>query len=154
MIIKNKLNLATSLFATADRAPGRTNFRTRQRGFTLIELLIVISIILILIGIAAGNYQRSLLRSKEAVLKEDLMEMRKAIDNYTMDKQAAPQSLDDLVPNYLHLMPKDPITDQKDWVPQTDSVVLTPDQTTTGITDVHSASEKVSPFEGTAYNTW
>jgi general secretion pathway protein G len=154
MKLKNKLNLATSFFAIADREPGRSNFRPRQRGFTLIELLIVISIILILIGIAAGNYQRSLLRSKEAVLKEDLMEMRKAIDNYTMDKQAAPQSLDDLVPNYLHIMPKDPITDQKDWVPQTDSVVLTPDQTTTGITDVHSASEKVSPFEGTAYNTW
>ena len=154
MKTKNKFNRATSLFATADSTPGHTDSRARQRGFTLIELLIVISIILILIGIAAGNYQRSLLRSKEAVLKEDLMEMRKAIDNYTMDKQAAPQSLDDLVPNYLHVMPKDPITDQKDWVPQTDSVVLTPDQTTTGITDVHSASEKVSPFEGTAYNTW
>lgn len=154
MKTKNKLKLAISLFATADSAPSHTDSRTRQRGFTLIELLIVISIILILIGIAAGNYQRSLLRSKEAVLKEDLMEMRKAIDNYTMDKQAAPQSLDDLVPNYLHVMPKDPITDQKDWVPQTDSVVLTPDQTTTGITDVHSASEKLSPFEGTAYNTW
>jgi general secretion pathway protein G len=154
MKTKTKLNLASSLFAIADPAPGPINSRTRQRGFTLIELLIVISIILILIGIAAGNYQRSLLRSKEAVLKEDLLEMRKAIDNYTMDKQAAPQSLDDLVPNYLHVMPKDPITDQKDWVPQSDSVVLTPDQTTTGITDVHSASEKVSPFEGTAYNTW
>src|SRR5579863_8308064 len=154
MKTKNKLNLASSLFAIADPAPAHINSRTRQRGFTLIELLIVISIILILIGIAAGNYQRSLLRSKEAVLKEDLLEMRKAIDNYTMDKQAAPQSLDDLVPNYLHVMPKDPVTDQKDWVPQTDSVVLTPDQTTTGITDVHSASDKVSPFEGTAYNTW
>lgn len=154
MKTKIKLSLATSLFAIPGRAPHHSGPRARQRGFTLIELLIVISIILILIGIAAGNYQRSLLRSKEAVLKEDLMEMRKAIDNYTMDKQAAPQSLDDLVPNYLHVMPKDPVTDQKDWVPQTDSVVLTPDQTTTGITDVHSASDKVSPFEGTAYNTW
>lgn len=154
MKTNNKFSLTTSLFAISGRAPHHPGSRARQRGFTLIELLIVISIILILIGIAAGNYQRSLLRSKEAVLKEDLMEMRKAIDNYTMDKQAAPQSLDDLVPNYLHVMPKDPITDQKDWVPQTDSVVLTPDQTTTGITDVHSASDKVSPFEGTAYNTW
>jgi general secretion pathway protein G len=154
MKTKNNLDLVASLFATAGRPPAPGNSRSRQRGFTLIELLIVISIILILVGIAAGNYQRSLMRSKEAVLKDDLMEMRKAIDNYTMDKQAAPQSLDDLVPNYLHVMPKDPITDQKDWVPQTDSVVLTPDQTTTGITDVHSASDKVSPFEGTAYNTW
>lgn len=154
MKTRNKRNRTTSAFANAGRGRACSNSRRRQRGFTLIELLIVISIILILVGIAAGNYQRSLLRSKEAVLKEDLMEMRKAIDNYTMDKQAAPQSLDDLVPNYLHVMPKDPITDQKDWVPQSDSVVLTPDQTTTGITDVHSASEKVSPFEGTAYNTW
>lgn len=154
MKIKDNLNLPLSLLTIAGHAPARAKDRASQRGFTLIELLIVISIILILIGIAAGNYQRSLLRSKEAVLKEDLLEMRKAIDNYTMDKQAAPQSLDDLVPNYLHIMPKDPITDQKDWVPQTDSVVLTPDQTSTGISDVHSASEKVSPFEGTAYNTW
>lgn len=127
---------------------------SRQRGFTLIELLIVISIILILIGIAAGNYRRAIVRAHETVLKQDLMEMRKAIDNYTLDKQAAPQSLDDLVPQYLHAMPKDPITDATDWVPQVDSIVLTPDQPTTGIVDVHSASDKESPFEHTVYNTW
>src|SRR5579859_6120882 len=149
MKTKNNLSLATSLFPIAGRAPARTASRPRQRGFTLIELLIVISIILILIGIAAGNYQRSLLRSKEAVLKEDLQEMRKAIDNYTMDKQAAPQSLDDLVPEYLHTIPVDPISNAKDWVPVVDSVVLTPDQASSGITDVHSGSDKVSPFENT-----
>jgi general secretion pathway protein G len=124
------------------------------RGFTLIELMIVITIILILVGIAAGNYSRSVLRSKETVLKQDLQEMRKAIDNYTVDKQAAPQSLDDLVPQYLHVLPADPITNNKDWVPVVDSVVLTPDQASSGITDVHSASDKVSPFENTVYNTW
>lgn len=128
--------------------------RARQTGFTLIELLIVISIILILVGIAAGNYQRSVLRSRETVLHQDLVEMRKAIDNYTLDKQAAPQSLDDLVPQYLHVMPVDPITTKKDWVPFVDSVVLTPDQASSGITDVHSGSDKISPFENTAYNTW
>jgi len=128
--------------------------RSRQRGFTLIELLIVISIILILVGIAAGNYQRSILRSKETVLKQDLQEMRKAIDNYTMDKQAAPQTIDDLAPQYLHAIPVDPITNAKDWVPVVDNVVLTPDQSSSGVTDVHSASEKVSPFEGTAYSSW
>jgi len=134
---------------------GTTNIRSaRQRGFTLIELLIVISIILILVGIAAGNYQRSILRSKETVLKQDLMEMRKAIDNYTMDKQAAPQTIDDLAPQYLHAIPVDPITNTKDWVPVVDNVVLTPDQSSSGVTDVHSASEKVSPFEGTAYSSW
>ena len=125
-----------------------------QRGFTLIELLIVITIILILVGIAANRYDKAVLRAKETTLHADLMEMRKAIDNYTMDKQAAPQSLDDLVPQYLHTIPVDQITNAKDWVPQMDNVVLTPDQSTTGITDVHSGSDKVSPFEGTAYNTW
>ena len=126
----------------------------REGGFTLIELMIVMTIILILIGIAAGNYQRSVLRSREAVLKQDLQEMRKAIDNFTMDKQAAPQSLDDLAPQYLHVIPVDPITNSKDWVPVVDSVVLTPDQASSGITDVHSGSDKVSPFENTPYNTW
>jgi general secretion pathway protein G len=126
-----------------------------EGGFTLIELMIVMAIIVILVGIAAGNYSRSVLRSREAVLKQDLQEMRKAIDNYTMDKQAAPQSLDDLVTeHYLHAIPVDPITNAKDWVPVVDSVVLTPDQASSGITDVHSASDKVSPFENTAYNTW
>jgi len=123
-------------------------------GFTLIELLIVITIILILVGIAANRYDKAVLRAKETALHADLMEMRKAIDNYTMDKQAALQSLDDLVPQYLHAIPVDQITNAKDWVPQMDNVVLTPDQSTTGITDVHSGSDKVSPFEGTAYNTW
>jgi|SRR5215467_1693159 len=126
----------------------------KSRGFTLIELLIVISIILILVGIAAGNYQRTIVRSRETVLHQDLVEMRKAIDNFTLDKQAAPQSLDDLVPDYLHAIPVDPITNAKDWVPDVEAVVLTPDQAGSGITNVHSASDKVSPFEGTAYNTW
>jgi len=132
----------------------RKNRLPKSRGFTLIELLIVISIILILVGIAAGSYQRTIVRSRETVLKQDLVEMRKAIDDFTLDKQAAPQSLDDLVPDYLRILPEDPITHAKDWVPDVESVVLSPDQAGTGITNVHSASDKVSPFEGTAYNTW
>ena len=125
-----------------------------QRGFTLIELLVVISIILILVGIAVGAYSKAQLRAKETVLKDDLKTMRIAIDHFTLDKQAAPQSLDDLVPQYLHAVPVDPITNAKDWVPVVDSVVLTPDQASSGVTDVHSASDKVSPVENTAYNTW
>jgi len=133
----------------------KKNRRCRiSRGFTLIELLIVISIILILVGMAATNYRRTVIRANETVLKQDLLEMRKAIDNYTLDKQAAPQSLDELVPDYLRSIPKDPITLTNDWVPDVESVVLTPDQAGTGITNVHSSSDKVSPFEGTAYNTW
>src|SRR5215831_13603521 len=126
----------------------------KSRGFTLIELLIVISIILILIGMAAGNYRRTIIRANETVLKQDLVEMRKAIDNYTLDKQSAPQSLDDLVPDYLRAIPKDPITQATDWVPAVEPVVLSPDQAGTGITNVHSASDKVSPFDGSVYNTW
>lgn len=124
-------------------------------GFTLIELMIVMSIILILIGIAAMNYQRTVVRGKEAVLRTDLKTMRDAIDNFTLDKQAAPQSLDDLQQaGYLRSVPIDPMTHAKDWVPQFDSVVLSPDQTSTGIVDVHSNSANVSPFENTSYNEW
>src|SRR5260370_16528871 len=88
--------------------------RTTERGFTLIELMIVMTIILILIGIAAGNYQRSVLRSREAVLKQDLQEMRKAIDNFTMDKQAAPHSFHYLPPQYLHSIPFNPLPNPTD----------------------------------------
>lgn len=128
--------------------------RRSQGGFTLIELLVVISIILILVTIAVGAYNRALIRSREAVLKDDLKTMRSAIDHFTMDKEAAPQSLEDLVPQYLRAIPTDPITNAKDWVPEVEPVVLTPDQAGSGITNVHSASDKVSPFENTAYNTW
>ena len=128
--------------------------RRRTSGFTLIELMIVITIILILLGIAAGNYTTSVHRAREAVLREDLQELRKAIDNYTLDKQAAPQSLDDLVQaKYLHSVPVDPMTRQADWVPAFDNVVLSPDQNSSGMTDVHSNSAAIA-LDGTAYNTW
>jgi general secretion pathway protein G len=125
-----------------------------MQGFTLIELMIVITIILILLGIAAGNYATSVHRARETVLRSDLQELRKAIDNYTLDKQAAPQSLDDLVQaKYLHSVPIDPITRQADWVPQIDNVVLSPDQNATGMTDIHSNSAGTA-LDGTQYNTW
>ncbi len=138
---------------------GLTRERRRKRlfkaGFTLIELMIVITIILILLGMAAMRYDRSIIRAREAVLKQDLQEMRKAIDSYTLDKIAAPQSLDDLQQaGYLREVPVDPITHAKDWVPQFDTLVMSAEQTTTGMVDVHSNSSTVSPFEGTPYNTW
>ena len=124
-------------------------------GFTLIELMIVVTIVLILIGIAAGRYDKSVQRANEAVLKHNLQTIRTSIDNYTLDKQAAPQSLEDLVQaGYLHAVPTDPITRAKDWVPQYDTVVLSPDQSSTGMVDVHSNSPRVSPFENTPYNEW
>jgi general secretion pathway protein G len=124
-------------------------------GFTLIELMIVIMIIMILVGIAAVQYQRSVQRAREATLKQDLQAMRQSIDNYTLDKQAAPQSLEDLAQaGYLRKVPTDPMTGAADWVPQYDSVVLSPEQSSTGMVDIHSNSPQVSPFENTPYNEW
>jgi general secretion pathway protein G len=128
-----------------------------KRGFTLLEMMIVVAIIVILMGIAAGMYQRSVVRAKEATLRSDLSVMRQAIDRYTMDKEAAPQSLEDLVnpqSQYLRDIPTDPMTRAKDWHVDFGDTVLSPDQSTTGIVDVHSNSDKVSPFDGTPYNTW
>ena len=132
-----------------------TDRRNRATGFTLIELMIVIAIILILLGMAAGRYDKSVLRAREATLHQDLSVMRQAIDNYTLDKSAAPQSLEDLQQaGYLREIPTDPMTQAKDWQLKFGDTVLSPDQTTVGIEDVHSNSATVSPFEGTAYNTW
>ena len=129
----------------------------RSSGFTLIELMIVITIIFILISIAAARYDASVQRAKEATLKTDLAVMRQAIDNYTLDKEAAPQSLDDLVnpqAPYLREVPVDPMTHQKDWHTDYGDLVLSPDQTNNGIVDVHSSSTAVSRSDGTQYSTW
>ena len=124
-------------------------------GFTLIELMIVITIILILIGMAAQRYEKTVQHAREATMKQDLWVMRQAIDNYTLDKQAAPQSLEDLVQaGYLRKVPTDPMTGTADWVPQFDSVVLSAEQSGTGMIDIHSNSDRVSPFENTPYNEW
>jgi general secretion pathway protein G len=121
----------------------------------MIELMVVIAIILILAGIGAGRYEQSIIRSKEAVLKQDLSVMRQAIEQFTLDKEAAPQSLDDLVTaGYIREVPTDPTTRRKDWVTVQSDVLLSPEQVTTGVTDVHSASDQNSPFEGTAYASW
>lgn len=129
--------------------------RNRVAGFTLIELMVVIAIIMLLLGIAAAGYTRSVIRAHEAVLHQDLQTMRQAIDNYTLDKEAAPQSLEDLQnAGYLRSVPTDPITQTKDWRLEFKDVLLSPDQSTTGVTDVHSNSDKVSPFEGTPYSSW
>lgn len=138
--------------ARSRRVPGKW-----KRGFTLLEMMIVVAIMMILIGIAAGMYQRSVGRAKEATLRSDLTVMRQAIDHYTLDKEAAPQSLEDLVnpqSQYLREIPTDPITNAKDWHVDVGDTVMSPDQSTTGIVDVHSNSDKVSPFDGTPYNTW
>ncbi len=133
------------------------SFRNRrgQQGFTLIEMIIVISIVMILTSIAVPVFKMHVLHAREAVLKEDLYSIRQCIDQYTQDKNKAPQSLDDLVTaGYLHALPKDPFTDSNQtWEPVTDDSIQQLDQTDTGIVDVHSGS-KGTGSEGTAYNTW
>ena len=81
------------------------------RGFTLIELMVVMAIISILLAIALPIYQKSIIRSKESVLRSNLFTLRTMIDEYTVDKQHAPQTLQDLVSEgYLRQVPQDPMT--------------------------------------------
>ena len=137
--------------------PPRLVVGPRCAGFTLIELMIVMFIMAILIAIAIPNYESSVRRARESVLRQDLYDMRKLISEYTLDKQKAPQSLDDLVQaNYLKPIPTDPITRQPDWQTEQcdDSTVMSPDeQDQGGICDVHSSSTLIGS-DGAAYNTW
>jgi general secretion pathway protein G len=134
--------------------PRRRRRVSPRSGFTLIEVMIVIAIILILVGIGVGMYQQSIQRARESVLKEDLQTMRQAIDNFTLDKQQAPQSIQDLVDgHYLRTVPVDPVCRQ-DWTLHFSDQVISPDQTGSGIDDVHSSCEGVGLSDSTPYNTW
>jgi general secretion pathway protein G len=127
----------------------------RARGFTLVELMIVVSIILILISVAAPIYRTAVIRAREAVLRDNLFTMRQLIDEYTLDKQKAPQSLDDLVSGgYIRQVPLDPFTrSNTTWQTVMEDSLQAVDQTAPGIIDVKSGSDRTS-LEGTPYNTW
>jgi general secretion pathway protein G len=126
-----------------------------ESGFTLLELMIVMVVIGLLAAIAIPSYIRSVRAANEAVLKADLHVMRQAIDSYTVDKQKAPQSLDDLVQaGYLKSMPVDPITKRSDtWMPVQEDTMMSLDQTESGIDDVKSGAQQ-SALDGTSYSTW
>jgi general secretion pathway protein G len=144
-----------------NRLPIRTSNRqlrtaNPESGFTLLELLIVMTIIATLAAMAIPMYTRNVLAAKEAVLREDLQVMRTAIGSYTVDKQKAPQSLDDLVTaGYLKVIPKDPITGRNDcWVTTQSDTLSSVDQTDSGgIDDVHSCAQE-NAIDGTSYGSW
>lgn len=135
------------------------NFKQKSkdaRGFTLLELMIVMTLILILASFAVPSYTTAIKRAREAVLRDDLYTMRHLIDEYTVDKQQPPSSLQDLVDaGYLRGgVPVDPITGSSDtWKADIEDIPSGPSQSETGVIDVHSGSDATS-LEGTPYNTW
>lgn len=157
MIGKNQLAVSSGQWAVLRKTRSGFLLRTAHcplpTGFTLLELMIVITVIIILAAIALPQYQKTILSTREAVLRDDLFKMRSLLDQYAADKQKLPQSLDDLVSGgYMRELPKDPITGQADWTVATGE---DPNSSggETGVTDVHSASGDTSS-EGTPYSEW
>ena len=127
--------------------------KLKMAGFTLLELMIVISIIIVLAAITLPQYQKTIMHTREAVLKDDLRKMRSLIDQFAADKGRLPQSLDEIVSEgYIREVPLDPFTGQKDWAITTGEDPNS-SQGETGMTDIHSSSAEVSS-EGTAYSEW
>lgn len=130
------------------------NGEGRKRGYTLIELMIVMAIVSILVSIAIPMYQKSILRTKESLLKNNLFTLRTVIDEYTFDKQKAPQTLQDLVSGgYLRAVPIDPIVGNDQWKIIMEDSLTSVNQTEPGIWDVRSMSDLKS-LEGTQYSEW
>jgi general secretion pathway protein G len=133
-----------------------TSLASRRRlGFTFIELMVVLTIIVVLVTMAIPIYQKSILRSKESVLKNNLFTLRTVIDNYTYDKQKAPQNLRDLVTEgYLRDVPLDPMTSSNQtWKTIMEDSTQSVNQSEPGIFDIRSGSDKIG-LDGTPYSDW
>jgi general secretion pathway protein G len=132
---------------------GKQGAMRRLRGFSFVELMVVLSIIVILISMAIPIYNRSIIRTKESVLKNNLFTLRTVIDNYTYDKQKAPQQLQDLVrEGYLRDIPVDPMTgSNQSWRTIMEDASQSVNQSEPGIFDVKSGSDKVG-LDGVAYS--
>jgi general secretion pathway protein G len=133
----------------------KTMKRNPARGFTLIELLVVVAIIGILAAVAVGQYQRSIVKAKEAVLKENLFRIRTSINLYFSDKGKYPMDLRTLVDEkYLRAMPIDPITGSEDtWIEEFADIDDADISTEPGISDVRSGADGVS-LDGTTFSEW
>ncbi len=128
----------------------------RNRGFTLLEMMVVISIILILLSLAMPLYSHSVTRAREENLRHNLETLNQMIFQYTLDKQKAPQGLEDLMQaKYLDRIPEDITGTVDTWVPEpADGAILSLEQTdASGIIGVHSGSNQVGS-DGTAYSEW
>lgn len=150
------------IHAAAAPATCRQRLRARrgQSGFSLIELIVVVTIIGILAAVAVINIQNAQRKAREAALKDNLYKMRQAIDNFYADKQHFPADLNELVPNYLKKIPKDPVTNAEDWEPvmaQPDENEPSPTDTAgggaagPGVIDVKSGASG-STLDGTPYS--
>ena len=125
----------------------------RQRGFSLLELMIAMFILIILLSVAIPTYQRSVQQARETVLKENLWQMRRAIDQFSADKGKLPKSIDELVEaKYLREKPLDPILEKPEWDEVQGEDTNSPDGES-GLKDVMSMAEG-EDSEGTAYNKY
>ena len=124
-----------------------------QNGFSLLELMIAMFIMVILLSVAVPTYQRSVLHARETVLKENLWQMRRAIDQYAADKGKMPQSIEELVSSrYLHEKPIDPIRNESEW-DEVQGEDPNSQEAESGLKDIKSLAEGVDS-DGVEYSKY